>query len=191
MKLTPAIMKRNWFISTLLLATLTTQLACPAAVDYFLKIDGIEGESVDAQHRGEVELLSFSWGLNQPSSSSGSGSGAGKVIMQDFHFTRRLDKASPLLMRACATGQHIPSVVLVCRKSNGSEKPVEYYKITLTDVLVSSVSTGGSTSDDRPTESVSFNFTKIEWEYVPVSADGQPGEPVRAEYDSRLEEPAQ
>jgi type VI secretion system secreted protein Hcp len=179
-------MKRS---SSLLLAIaavalFTTLPARAAAVDYFLKIDGIDGESADETHRGEIIIDSFSWGMsNSGTFSGGGGGGAGKVSMQDIHFTRRLDKASPKLMLACATGQHIPTAKLTCRKSGSDGSQVEYYTITLTDVLVSSVSTGGSSGDPLPTESISLNFTKIEWVYVPVGADGKPGEPVRAEYD--------
>jgi type VI secretion system secreted protein Hcp len=179
-------MKRN---SSLILAIAAVTLftsapAHAAAVDYFLKIDGIDGESIDNTHRGEIIIESFSWGMsNAGTFAGGGGGGAGKVSMQDIHFTRRLDKASPLLMLACATGQHIPTAKLTCRKTGGDGSQVEYYTITLTNVLVSSVSTGGSSSDPLPTESISLNFTKIEWVYVPVGADGKPGEPVRAEYD--------
>ncbi len=166
-------------------------LPCQAASDYFLKIDGIDGESTDEQHPAEIEIQSFSWGMSNSGTFSGGtgGGGAGKVSMQDFHFTRRLDKASPLLMLACATGQHIPNAILVCRKSGGDGKPVEYYTVTLSDLIVSSVSTGGSSDDGVPTESFSLNFAKIEWKYVPVSADGGAGEPVRAGFDLRLNEP--
>jgi type VI secretion system secreted protein Hcp len=109
-----------------------------------------------------------------------------------MHFTRRLDKASPQLALACATGQPIRSAVLVCRKSGSDGQPVEYYKITLTDILVSSVATGGSSGGtELPTESISLNFAKIEWTYRPAGQDGLLEEPVRAEYDLRLNEPAQ
>jgi type VI secretion system secreted protein Hcp len=184
-------MKRLFSIRrTLAALTLAACLPCQAASDYFLKIDGIDGESTDEQHRGEIEIQSFSWGMsNSGTFSGGTGGGAGKVSMQDFHFTRRLDKASPLLMLACATGQHIPSAVLVCRKSGGDGKPVEYYTITLSDLIVSGVSTGGSSDDEMPTESFSLNFAKIEWKYVPASPDGVAGDPVRAGFDLRLNEP--
>ncbi|MCL4180364.1 MAG: type VI secretion system tube protein Hcp [Verrucomicrobia bacterium] len=184
-------MKHHFSIRRALAAlALAACLPCQAASDFFLKIDGIDGESTDEQHRAEIEIQSFSWGMsNSGTFSGGTGGGAGKVSMQDIHFTRRLDKASPLLMLACATGQHIPSAVLVCRKSGGDGKPVNYYKITLSDLIVSGVSTGGSSDDDRPMETLSLNFAKIEWEYVPVNADGGAGDPVRAGFDLRLNEP--
>jgi type VI secretion system secreted protein Hcp len=186
-------MKRHLHLfHTLVTLAIVTILPCQAASDYFLKIDGVEGESTDEQHQGEIEIQSFSWGMSNSSTfSGGTGGGAGKVSMQDIHFTRRLDKASPKLMLACATGQHIPSAKLFCRKAGADGKPVEYYTITLSDVLVSSVSAGGSSGDVIPTESISLNFAKIEWQYVPVSPDGRLEEPVRAEFDLRLLDPAQ
>ncbi len=171
---------------------LATTLSCHAASDFFLKIEGIDGESTDDRHKGEIEIQSFSWGVSNAGSFSSGGGGAGKASFQDMHFTRRFDKASPVLALACATGQHIPSAVLVCRRSGSDGQPVQYYKITLTDILVSGVATGGSSGGgDLPTESFSLNFAKIEWEYLPIGADGLPGEPVRTEYDLRLNEPVQ
>lgn len=79
------------------------------AVDYFLKIDGIEGESRDAKHKSEIELGSFSWGETAATApGGGGGGGAGKVSMQDFVATMRTSKASPALLLACASGQHRP-----------------------------------------------------------------------------------
>src|ERR1700753_4105926 len=83
-----------------------------AAVDYFLKIDGIEGESKDSKHKGEIDLDSWSWGANQSGTyHGGGGGGAGKVAMQDFHFVMKINKASPKLMLACASGEHIKKAV--------------------------------------------------------------------------------
>jgi type VI secretion system secreted protein Hcp len=92
------------------------------AFDAFLKIDGVDGESQDSRHQGEIELLSFSWGESQAGNvAHGGGGGAGKVSMQDFHFTMRLSKASPKLMLSCASGQHIKSAVLTLRKAGGEQ----------------------------------------------------------------------
>src|SRR5688572_18436432 len=94
-----------------------------AAADYFLKIDGIEGESQDAKHKAEIDLESWSWGETQSGShATGGGGGAGKVSMQDFHFVMRVNKASPKLLLACASGQHIPSAILTCRKAGGDQQ---------------------------------------------------------------------
>ena len=108
-----------------------------AAVDYFLKIDGIEGESPDHKHKGEIQLESWSFGESQGGThSSGGGGGAGKVQMQDFHFVMKISKASPKLFLACACGQHIKKAVLVCRKAGKDQQ--EFLKTTFTDILVSS-----------------------------------------------------
>jgi type VI secretion system secreted protein Hcp len=167
------------------LALATVPLSTHAsAVDYFLKIEGIEGESTDEQHQGEIEILSFSWGAsNSGTFSGGGGGGAGKVSFSDLTFTTRVNKATPKLMLACASGQPIPQATLVCRKSG--DQPVEYLRITLSDVLVSSFSTGGSAGGDRPTESVSLNFAAVVFVYTPEEPDGSPGEPVRASWDLR------
>src|SRR5262249_30737358 len=150
-----------------------------AAVDYFLKIDGIEGESTDAKHKGEIDLLSWSWGAtNAGSHAGGGGGGSGKVAMQDFHFVMEHNKASPKLMLACASGQPIPTAVLTCRKAGGEQQ--EYLKVTMTDLLVSSYQTGGSASNVRPTDQISLNFSKIEKEYKPQKADGTLDAPVKA-----------
>jgi type VI secretion system secreted protein Hcp len=153
-----------------------------AAVDYYLKIDGIEGEATDAKHKSEIDVESWSWGETQTGSAAhGAGGGAGKVSMQDFHFVMRVNKASPKLMLACATGQHIKKADLTCRKAGGDQQ--EYLKITLSDLLVSSYQTGGSTGDIVPTDQISLNFAKIEFEYKEQKADGSLGSPVKTGYN--------
>ena len=154
-----------------------------AAVDYFLKIEGIEGESTDHKHKNEIQLESWSWGAsNMGTHHSGGGGGAGKVAMQDFHFVMKHSKASPKLMLACATGEHLKKAVLVCRKAGKDQQ--EFLKITMTDCLVSSYQTGGSShSDVIPTDQVSMNFAKIEKEYKEQKADGSLGGATKAGYD--------
>src|SRR5579862_4721674 len=154
-----------------------------AAVDFFLKIDGIEGESLDAKHKNEIQLDSWSWGESQSGAhSAGGGGGAGKVQMQDFHFVMHINKASPKLMLACATGTHIKTATLVCRKAGKEQQ--EFLKITLTELLVSSYQTGGSGgSDVVPIDQIALNYTKIEIEYKPQNPDGTLGAAVKAGYD--------
>jgi type VI secretion system secreted protein Hcp len=161
-----------------------------ALVDYFLKIDGIEGESQDHKQKGSIDLQSFSWGETQTGTHiHGGGGGAGKVSMQDFHFTMHVNKASPKLMLACATGEHIKKAVLTCRKA-GKEQH-EFYKITLSDLLVSSFQTGGSgQADIVPVDQVSLNFAKIEWEYKEQKPDGSLGGSVKAGYDVKAQKVA-
>ena len=137
-----------------------------AAVDYFLKINGIPGESTDDKHKDEIDIESWSWGeTNSGSHAYGGGGGAGKVAMEDFTFTMRVNKASPKLFLACATGQHIPDALLICRKAGKQQQ--EYLKIKFTDLLVSSYKTGGSPSDVVPTDQIAFNFAKLEISYAP------------------------
>ena len=149
---------------------------------YFLKIDGVDGESQQEGHVGEIEIESFSWGeTNSGAAAHGSGGGAGKVSMQDFHFTMRLNKASTSLMKVCATGQHIKSATLTARKPGKGQ--VEYLTFKFYDVLVSSYQTGGSEQSDTETDSVSFNFAKIEVAYKPQKPDGSAAAPEQFTYD--------
>jgi type VI secretion system secreted protein Hcp len=160
---------------------LDIQYADAAAVDYFLKINGIEGESTNSRHGGEIEIDSFSWGAAQSGTSAGGGGGgAGKVTFQDIHFTTKLSEASPKLMLACAIGEHIKDVVLTGELSG--KRGQKFLEIKLTDVLVSSYQSGGS-SGDIPTDSFSLNFAKIEFTYFPMNKDASLGAPVKAGWD--------
>ena len=152
-------------------------------VDYFLKIDTIDGESHDSKHKSEIDLESWSWGATQPGAhAAGGGGGAGKVAMQDFHFTMKVNKSSPKLMLACANGQHIPKAVLTCRKAGKEQQ--EYMKVTMTDLLVSSYQAGGAASSEvLPVDQISLNFAKIEIEYKEQQKDGTLGAAVKAGYD--------
>jgi type VI secretion system secreted protein Hcp len=142
-----------------------------AAVDYFIKFDGIKGESPDAKHKDEIDIESWSWGEVQAGASGPGGGGAGKVSMQDFHFVMRLNTASPGLMKACATGKHIKTATMTARKAGKGQ--MDYLTFKFHDVLVSSYQTGGSEhSDVVPTDQVSFNFAKIEVEYKLQKVDG-------------------
>ena len=159
------------------------QTASAAQSDYFLKIEGVDGESVDKQHPGTIEVNSFSWGAtNSGSASVGTGAGTGKVSMQDFHFVSKVSKASPKLMDALTKGQRIKSAQLFVRKAGSTQQ--DYYVITLENVMVSSYqSSAGGSSGDFPMESVSFNFTKIEFSYKPQKADGSLDTAIKASYD--------
>jgi type VI secretion system secreted protein Hcp len=157
------------------------------ATDYFLKIDGIDGESEDAKHKGDIDLLSWSWGASQTGTmQTGGGGGAGKVSMQDFHFGMKVNKATPKLILHCANGKHIPKAVLVCRKAG--EKQLEYLKYTFTDVLVSSYNTGGSSGDEIPHEQVSLNYAKMEIEYKEQQKDGTLSGAVKSGWNLKTNE---
>lgn len=152
------------------------------ATDYFLKIDGIDGESTDSKHKNEIDVLSWSWGeTNTGSGATTGGRGAGKVAMQDVVLTMEANKASPKLMLACATGDHIKTAALTVRKAGGEQQ--EYVKWTFSDVLVSSYQTGGSSGDVVPVDTVSLNFGKVEFEYKPQKGDGTLDAPVKVGYD--------
>lgn len=154
-----------------------------AAVDYFLKIDGIKGESKDDKHKDEVQLESWSWGQTQSGTGhSGGGHGAGKVQAQDFHFVMKINKASPKLMQAVATGEHIKEATLIARKAGKGQQ--EFLKIKFTELLISSYQTGGSGHGDiTPTDQISFNFAKMEMEYKEQNADGTLGGATKGGYD--------
>ncbi len=154
-----------------------------AAVDYFLKIDGIKGESTDDKHKGEIDLMSWSWGAMQTGTAShGGGAGAGKVSKEDFRFVKRADKSSPNLMIACTTGQHFKEATLYARKAGGGQQ--EFLTIKLSDLLVSSYNTeGAGHSDTIPIENISLNFSKLEMVYKEQKADGTLGADVKQTYD--------
>ena len=143
-----------------------------AAVDYFLKFAGIKGESTDAKHKDEIDVESWSWGETLAAGPAGGGrAAAGKVSMQDFHFVMKLNRASPALMKACATGQHIKMATLTARKAGKGQ--MDYLTFKFYDVLVSSYQTGGSgQADVLPIESISFNYSKVDLEYFLQKADG-------------------
>ena len=154
-----------------------------ALVDYFLKIDGIDGESQDKTHKASIQLESFSWGeTNAGTFSSGSGGGAGKVQMQDFHFVMNVNKSSPKLFLACANGEHIPKAVLTARKAGKDQQ--DYLKVMFNDLLISSFQTSGNADANHlPLDQISFNFTKVEIEYKEQKADGTLGGAIKAHYD--------
>ncbi|OFX21931.1 MAG: Hcp1 family type VI secretion system effector [Anaeromyxobacter sp. RBG_16_69_14] len=141
------------------------------AVDMFLKVDSIKGDSVDDKHKGEIDVLSWSWGVTQSGTThSGSGGGAGKANVHDVTITKFLDRSTPILLKHCLSGIHIKEAALTVRKAGG--KPLEYVKIKMTEAIVSSINTGGSGSDDRLTETLGLNFANVEFEYVPQKPDG-------------------
>ncbi|HVX02814.1 MAG TPA: type VI secretion system tube protein Hcp [Nitrososphaera sp.] len=154
-----------------------------ASVDYFLKIDGIEGESTNARHVGEIDVGSYSWStssINAGPTIAAKGAGAGKVSFSDIHFTKNTDKSSPKLMLAAATGQHIKQATLTAEISG--EKGQQFLQIKLTDVTVSSYQQAAN-SGEAPTDSFSLSFAKIEFTYNPVNSDGSSGGAVTGGWD--------
>jgi type VI secretion system secreted protein Hcp len=154
-----------------------------AAFDYFLELDGIPGESADAKHKGEIDVLSWSWGESQPAPvNPGGGGGAGKVAMTDLHVSANLSKASPQLLLACAAGTHIKGAVLTGRK--GGKAQAEFLTFSLSDVLVSAYQTGGATAE-APLDSISLSFSKIEMTYREQTAKGGLGPAIRVGWDRK------
>ncbi|MHB1559328.1 MAG: Hcp family type VI secretion system effector [Isosphaeraceae bacterium] len=153
------------------------------AVDMFLKFTpDLKGESRDDKHKNEIDVLAWSWGIsNSGTAHTGGGAGAGKANVQDMSLTKYVDKASPDLMLACCNGKHYDSAVLVVRKAG--EKPLEYLKITMDEVMVTSHSTGGSGGEDRLTENISLNFAKVKVEYVEQTAKGGEGDKPSMTYN--------
>jgi type VI secretion system secreted protein Hcp len=145
------------------------------AMDMFIKIGTLKGESVDKKHAGKIDVLAWSWGMsNSGTAHMGSGAGAGKVNVQDISLTKWIDKSSPDLLLACCNGKHFDDATLIVRKSG--ETPLEYLTLTMTDVLITAVSTGGSGGEDRLTENVTLNFAKIKVDYVEQTEKGGPGD---------------
>jgi len=154
------------------------------AVDMFLKIEGpiIDGESQDSTHKGEIDILAWSWGATQSGTTHlGSGGGAGKANVDDLSFTHYVDSASHNLMQHCFNGKHIEKVTLVVRKAGGT--PLEYITIVMEDVIITSISTGGSGGEDRLTENVTMNFSKVNFTYKPQDAKGGAGADKLAGWD--------
>ena len=141
------------------------------AVDMYLKITDVKGESKDKTHKDEIEIESFSWGASQLGTSShGTGAGGGKVSMQDFHFVMRNNSASPTLFLFCANGKHLTEAKLTCRKAGGKQE--KFLEVTMSDVLVSSFQTGGSQQGEVPMDQISLNYSKIEVDYLAQDEKG-------------------
>ncbi|MGB8473495.1 MAG: type VI secretion system tube protein Hcp [Candidatus Acidiferrum sp.] len=136
------------------------------ATDFYLKLDGVEGESQKEGHAKEIELLGWSWsGSNDGSFAHGAGGGTGKFSASDLSCQSLISKASSKLLQACTKGSHVDKGVLSCRKSGGDSKPYDFLKITLEHCLVSSFQAGGSAGSDSLVDSYTLNFSKITYEY--------------------------
>jgi type VI secretion system secreted protein Hcp len=154
-----------------------------ALVDYFLKLDGIQGEATGKGHEKEIDIESFSWGAtNTALSHIGGGGGQGKVNVHDLSVTKKTDKASTSLFLNCCNGAHIKEGTLTARKAGGDQQ--EYFKIKLSDILVSSYQVSGHNSADViPQESITLNFAKVQITYSPQKADGTLDSAVNSGWD--------
>jgi len=152
------------------------------AVDMFLKLTGINGEAQDKEHKDEIDVLAWSWSASQSGTTHmGAGSGAGKADVKDISVTKYIDSASHMLLQHVFDGKHIPEATLVVRKAGGT--PLEYVVIKMTDVLITSVSTGGTGGDNMLTENVTLNFAKVNYTYRPQNPDGSAGPERNAGWD--------
>ena len=153
------------------------------AVNIHIKIDGIEGMSEVTGFEKQIQVESWAWGMSMPTNFGAStGGSAGKVNLQDISFTHMMDKASPKLMEACCTGKHIKDAVMVFCKAGG-DAAMPFLKLTMTDLLVSSVQVGGG-SNDTPMESVTLAFREYKIEYQEQDNKGaKKGGPVIAGFD--------
>jgi type VI secretion system secreted protein Hcp len=156
------------------------------AYDAFLKFEtpGVDGESTDDKHKGEIEVSSFSWGVvhQQTIGSATGGGGSGRAALQDIHFTKDADKASSVLFQHCAVGTHFDKVTLSVRKAGGSQ--MEYLKYVMNTVFVSSYQIGSAHGQEAATEQFSLAFGKMGFDYTPQKPDGTPGASVHGGWDS-------
>jgi type VI secretion system secreted protein Hcp len=153
---------------------------------WFLKIDGVDGESMDATHKNEIDVVAWSWGVTGGASAGGSaggaGAGAGRAHFDDFHFVAKISKASPQLILAAASGTHFKWAALAGVRPTGQGKGAEYLRYKLSDVLVTSVNES-ATEPDVPVEQFSLGYSKFEIAYNPQSAKGTLGTPITAGWD--------
>jgi type VI secretion system secreted protein Hcp len=147
------------------------------ALDIFMNMGAkIKGESRDKVQgpKGDIDVLAWSWGMSQSGTTHmGGGGGAGKANFQDLSFTKYIDKASNGLMTALAKGSHIDKCILLVRKAGEGQQ--RYIQIDMEEVLVTSVSTGGSGGEDRLTENVTLNFAKVTFHYATQDTKGGVG----------------
>jgi type VI secretion system secreted protein Hcp len=155
------------------------------AADMFLKLDGIDGESRDAKHKGEIEIESFSWGASRPAASPGGGGGpiTGKVVMQDFSFTTPVSKASPKLFLALVENKQIKTALLSVRRTGDEQR--DFLKVTMSDVRVLSWKQEAGAVPGLPSDQVSMNFSKLQIAYTGQSPTGGAGETVTATWDGK------
>ena len=152
------------------------------AVDMFVKIDGVEGDSQDDKHAKSIDIMSWSWGLTQSGNTHlGPGSGAGKVAVQDVSFVKYTDGATAALVKFCMNGKHFKEAQLIVRKAG--EHPLEYLIVKMEDLIVSSVQTGGSQGEEMLTENVTLNFAKAFLGYTPQNKDGTGAAQKKAGWD--------
>jgi type VI secretion system secreted protein Hcp len=155
------------------------------ASDIFAKLGDIKGESLDSKHKDEIEVLSYSWGVtNAASLGTGGGGGAGKATFRDLSIAHKIDKASPLLMRACATGTHLKEATITHRKAGKGQQ--EYLVIKMNDIIITGVAPS-ETNGEAGSEIVTLAFAKVDFEYKPQKADGSLDAGIHFKYDLKAQ----
>jgi type VI secretion system secreted protein Hcp len=157
------------------------------ASDIFAKVGDIKGESLDSKHKDEIEVLSWSWGVTNAAKLTGGGGGAAKASFHDLSFTHKIDKASPVLMKGCATGQHLKEATVTHRKAGKGQQ--DFLIIKMSDVLITAVTDADSTEGGR-LETVSLAFAKVDLEYRPQKADGSLDAGIHFKYDIKAHKEA-
>jgi type VI secretion system secreted protein Hcp len=151
------------------------------ASDIFAKIGDIKGESLDDKHKDEIEVLSWSWGVtNAAAKPMGGGGGVGKASFHDLSFTHKIDRASPVLMKGCASGQHLKEATITRRKAGKGQQ--DFLVIKMNDVLITAV-TDVDSNEESDLETVSLAFAKVDLEYRPQKADGSLAAGIHFKYD--------
>lgn len=154
------------------------------AVEIFLKLDGIDGESVKKDAEGWIELFSFSNGASNPSSVAfGTGSGAGKVDLSSLSLQKQLDKSSPKLFLNCCAGTHIAKGCMIVREATGADTTQIYFQYDMTEVFIDSISWGGSAGGGKPSESCSVSAKSLQITYLPQDATGTVGNKIVVGWD--------
>ena len=144
--------------------------------DTHIKFDGVDGESTHEKHKGEIDVLSWTWGVSNAARVAGGGSGVGKAVPGEFHFTHSYDKASPNLAKYCASGKHFATVAMTARKAGGAQE--DFLKISMKEVFVTSVQPGGTSTGDV-VENVSMTYREVEFDYKPQDDKGALGGSVK------------
>jgi type VI secretion system secreted protein Hcp len=150
------------------------------ATDIFAKIGNIKGESADDKHKDEIEVLSFSWGVANSGLEIGSGGGAGKASFQGLTIIHNIDKATPNLLQACATGTHLKDATITHRKAGKGQQ--EFLIVKMNDVIITAVAHGGTTAQPA-SETVTLAFAKVDFEYRPQKPDGSLDAGIHFKYD--------
>ncbi|MCK0195927.1 type VI secretion system tube protein Hcp [Ancylobacter sp. 6x-1] len=154
------------------------------AVDGYLKIGDVKGESQDAGHTDWIDVLSWSWAMqNSASGHVGGGSGVGKADVQDFHFVKKVDTSSIDLSKYLLLGKHFDKATFELMKRGGDAKPLLYYKVEFEQVYISSLSFGGAPEGGAFMENLSFNFAKFKIYYTQQTKTGSGGAKPNFGYD--------